>query len=302
LILQASSYSFIIPAEKTEMKVAQKLVTGYFRAKLQLLSVFSARQAARAAFDLFCTPLKRAGRVAPPVFEKGEPLKFQLGENQVVGHRWNAGGKRKLLIVHGFQSCSGNFSQYITALTGKGYEVLAFDAPAHGMSGGRRINLPLYIAMLDHIHKAYGPVDDFLAHSYGCVAVSHFLETIPHDASTKAVFIAPATETTSTVDSFFTYLRLNDHVRKEFDQVIYELGGHWPAHFSVRRALQHSRANVLWFHDEDDDLTPVEDALRARADNLPNVSFHITRGLGHRRIYRDSGIMQEVIDFFEEGR
>lgn len=281
------------------MKIGQKLVAGYFRTRLQLLSLFSAQRAAKSAFTLFCTPLLRAGRISPPVFEKGELLQFELEGVTIRGHRWNPAGRRKILIIHGFQSCSGNFAQYITALVDKGYQVLAFDAPAHGMSGGRRINLPLYLAMLSHIHNAFGPIDDFLAHSYGCVAVSHFLETIPHDASTKAVLIAPATETTSTIDSFFAYLRLHNKVRKEFDRVIFELGGHWPAHFSVRRALQHIRASVLWFHDEEDELTPVEDALRARADNLPNVRFRITRGLGHRRIYRDSSIMQEVIEFFD---
>ncbi len=275
-------------------------MAGYFRTRLKLLSLLSARQAAAEAFTLFCTPLRRAGRVSPPVFERGEPLQFELQGMMIRGHRWNPAGHRKVLIVHGFQSCSGNFASYITALVDRGYQVLAFDAPAHGLSAGRRINLPLYVSMLSHIHTVYGPVDDFLAHSYGGVAVSHFLETIPHTAATKAVFIAPATETTSTIDSFFSYLQLNNQVRQEFDRVIYELGGHWPAHFSVRRAVQQIRAEVFWLHDEEDELTPVEDALRARADNLPNVKFRITRGLGHRRIYRDSAIMQEVVEFLTE--
>ncbi len=281
------------------MKIVQKLVAEYFRAKLQLLSVLSRRRAAVAAFDLFCTPLRRAGRVAPPVFGKGETLKFSLEGTEILGHRWNPVGGRKILIVHGFQSCSGNFGHYITGLVNKGYQVLAFDAPGHGLSAGKRINLPVYLSMIKRIDETYGPVQDFLAHSYGGLVVSHYLETAPHDGSTKAVFIAPATETTSTIDSFFSYLRLSDRVRTEFDRIIYELGGHLPVHFSVRRALNNIRASILWLHDEQDELTPVKDALRARDDNHPNVRFHITRGLGHRRIYRDNQVVREVMDFFD---
>jgi len=92
-------------------------------------------------------------------------------------------------------------------------------------------------------------------------------------------------------------LQLNRKVRTEFDQLIAELGGYPAEWYSVHRAIKNIRTEILWLHDEDDLQTPIRDALKVKADNLPNVKFLITKGLGHRRIYRDSNVVREVIDF-----
>jgi predicted alpha/beta hydrolase family esterase len=279
------------------MKLAQKLMIGYFRTKLRVLSVLSKRKAAKSAFKLFCTPLRRSGRRTPAIFNQGEALQFVLNGCTVHGHRWKSSSSKKILIVHGFESSSRNFDRYISALINKGYEVIAFDAPAHGKSTGTQINLPDYLATIIKINELYGPLNGFIAHSFGGLAVAHFLETIPDNESIKAVLIAPATETITTINSFFDFLRLSKEVRTEFDRLIYERSGFYPGHFSVKRAMQHIKAEVLWFHDEDDELTPVQDALNVMKEGFPNIQFRITKGLGHRRIYRDNNVLNEIVDF-----
>ena len=70
-------------------------------------------------------------------------------------------------------------------------------------------------------------------------------------------------------------------------------------HFSqyITDQRKHITANVLWVHDEDDDITPLDDALKVKAENFPNIRFLITKGLGHRKIYSDYTIKKEVIAF-----
>jgi pimeloyl-ACP methyl ester carboxylesterase len=298
LFVVLNNFTFIRQA----MKVAQKLVVNYFRAKLNLLSLVSKKRAAEKALDLFCTPMRRPKRKTPTVFNEAERLSFQVDEYTIRGYRWNSNGHKKVLIVHGFESAAKNFERYVTALIGMGFQVLAFDAPAHGESSGKQINVLLYLSTIHKIYEAYGPIDCYITHSYGGLVVSLFLETVPHNKNTRAVLIAPATETVSTIDSFFKFLRLNNRVRKEFDKLIYERSGHWPQHFSVRRAMHNIRAQVLWFHDRNDDLTPVADALRVKDDQHPHVLFRITSGLGHRKIYRDNNVMNEVLDFLSAQR
>ncbi|MBL7700326.1 MAG: alpha/beta fold hydrolase [Chitinophagaceae bacterium] len=279
------------------MKLAQKLVVNYFRAKLNIISVLSKRSAAKSAFKLFCTPLRKQRIKTPKIFSKGEQLQFSLHGYTIKGLRWNHPAEKKALIIHGFESSSKNFDRYIGALLKKGYEVLIFDAPAHGLSSGKRITLPLYMESIQKIHELYGPVDAYIGHSFGGLVLSHFLETVPHNGSLKVVFIAPATEMVTSVDTFFRFLHLDDGVRREFDQLILEKSGHYMSHFSMRRTMKNVEAGVLWFHDEDDLLTPIGDALKVRDDGHPNITFRITKGLGHRRIYRDNKIFKETIDF-----
>jgi pimeloyl-ACP methyl ester carboxylesterase len=279
------------------MKLAQKLLIGYFRTRLRLLSVLSKRKAAERAFDLYCTPLRRSKRKTPAIFNKATQEELSFDGYTIHGYQWASPGAKKILIIHGFESTCKNFDCYISSLIKKGYEVTVFDAPAHGQSTGKKINLPVYLKTLDKIHERYGPFDGFIAHSFGGLAVAHFLETVTHNEETKAVLIAPATETVTTIDLFFRFLRLSKGVRQEFDQLIFRLSGFYPEHFSVRRAMKNIKARVLWFHDEDDELTPIADALLVREDNHPNVQFRITKGLGHRRIYRDPGVVKEIVDF-----
>ncbi len=279
------------------MKLAQKSVVAYYRTKLRLLSVLSSRKAAASAFDLFCRPLRRSKRKTPAIFGKAEALSFKVDDYTISAHRWKAEGAQRVLIIHGFESASKNFERYISLLTDKKYEVVVFDAPAHGASSGKRINLPLYLKTLVKVNELYGPFDGFIAHSFGGLALAHFLEIVPHDEAVRAVLIAPATETVTTINSFFEFLGLSQKVREEFDKIIFRASGYYPEYFSVSRAIGNIRARVLWFHDEEDELTPVQDALNVKKAAHPHVSFRITRGLGHRRIYRDEKIVKEIIGF-----
>ncbi len=283
------------------MKLAQKLAINYVRARLNILAVLSRRKAAKEAFKLFCTPYRKPKHRTPPIFDVAEKLSFVLERKVVRGYRWNHSSAKKVAIVHGFESFSNNFDRYISLLVKKGVEVIAFDAPAHGRSEGRQVNLPMYVAMLQKVNELYGPIDAFLGHSFGGQAITHFMETIPDNERMKAVLIAPATETKTSIDLMFQFLQLGADVRKEFDQLIYEKGGVWPEHYSVVRTLKHIKGKILWFHDEDDELTPLKDALRARDAGHENLEFVITRGLGHRKIYRENKVVKRAVEFLTEG-
>ena len=249
------------------------------------------------AFDLFCTPQRRNVKPLPKIFEAAEKLHFKLDGNTVNGWRWNHPAERKVLILHGYESSVTNFDRYIRPFIKKGYEVLAFDAPAHGRSGGKKINAPFYKRMIQEIHKKYGPVQSYMAHSFGGLAVSLALEEISHTTDYRLVLIAPATETTTAIDSFFKFLKLEPAVRVEFEKVIIKAGGVSSEWYSIKRAMKHIKAKVLWFQDEDDEVTPMSDVLKVKAENYPGIEFVITKGLGHRRIYRDNKVTKSIVDF-----
>ena len=280
------------------MKVNQKVAVSYIRAKLKLLSLVSKRKTAEKIFELFCTPLATPAGKPPSIFASAEELSFTLNGSKVQGYRWNKGQSNKVLILHGFGSAAYNFHYYVAAMAEKGYEVFAFNAPAHGNSEGNTINAVQYGEMIERIIDLYGPVNGFLGHSLGGLALSLALENTVHSKNTRIVFIAPATETSSAVDGAFKFLQIGDKaVRQEFDNIILERSGHSTAWFSMKRAIKNITANILWIHDEDDDVTPLKDALLVKAEGYPNIDFVITKGLGHRRIYRDSAVQNKVAQF-----
>jgi pimeloyl-ACP methyl ester carboxylesterase len=175
--------------------------------------------------------------------------------------------------------------------------VLAFDAPAHGRSTGKMINVLIYKEFINLINEKYGPVKSFISHSMGGLALSMTLEEWNHDESYKVVLIAPATETTTAANSLFKFLDLDEEVRKEFNAMIKKQGKQPIDWFSVARAAQNIKASVLWFHDKGDEMAPIADVEPVIKQNYLNFKFHITEGLGHRRIYRDNKVSKAIIDF-----
>lgn len=279
------------------MKLSHRLALSYIRTKFKLLSSLSKKKAAEKAFELFCTPRHRNKKPLTRIFEQADKLDLKIDNITVQGWRWNHSGGRKTLIIHGFESTVVNFDKYIKPLTTKGYEVMAFDAPAHGRSEGKQINAPLYKRTIQEINRRYGPVQSYMAHSFGGLAVCLALEEISHTADHRLVLIAPATETSSVIDSFFKFLQLDPALRPEFEKLIIKKGGAGSDWYSIRRAMKHIRAKVLWLHDEEDDTTPVRDMLKVRSENHANIEFVITKGLGHRRIYRDNKVARLIVDF-----
>jgi len=279
------------------MTFKQRLALIYLRTKFSLLSFFSKRKAAASALDLFRTPQTRNTRLPSQIFDKAEKLQFDIEGITVHGYSWNHNVLKKVLIIHGFESSIVNFDHFVFPLMDKGYGVLAFDAPGHGRSGGTAITAPLFANMIMMICEKYGPVQSFMAHSFGGLTLSMALENMEHSESSKVVFIAPLTELKTAAENFFHLLKLDEKVQKEFDELITDMGGHPLEWYSIRRAIKNIRAQVLWLHDEDDDLTPVRDALKVKKENLVNVKFLITKGLGHSQIYNDKKVVQEIIDF-----
>lgn len=281
------------------MKRSQRLKIVFIKTKFKVTGLFSKQKAARQLFTVFCTPYATSKRNEEP--KNAEALSFTLNGKKVKGHRWNhqpGRQQKKALILHGFNSAAWKFDRYVSPLVKKGYEVLSFDAPAHGSSEGSTVNAMEYAAMVKKVMELYGPVNSFIAHSFGGIAISLALETTPHDAGTKLVLVAPATETTSAIESAFNMFGIDDAgIKDAFNNIIYNISGHGPEWFSVRRAVKNIHAKILWLHDEEDDMTPLGDALKVKEDNHPHIQFVITKGLGHRRIYHDAAVKKAIVDF-----
>ncbi|MES1218669.1 MAG: alpha/beta fold hydrolase, partial [Bacteroidota bacterium] len=239
------------------MKLEQKIAVAFLRKKFKLLVAFSREKAAKKAVQLFCTPRIKIRKELSPLFKKAEQLHFDLNGTLVHGYRWNHPANHKALILHGFDSSAVNFEQYVQPLLKKGYEVLAFDAPAHGKSGGTIITVPAYRDMILYIYEHYGPIQSFMAHSMGGLALALAMEKIKHDNKTRVALIAPATESVTAFDNFFQFLQIKDkEVRILFDKQIEDMTGLPVSWFSITRAMHQIEANLLWVHDEDDKITP----------------------------------------------
>jgi len=280
------------------MKLTQRIAIGYYQTKLKTIALVSPRKAAESAFKLFCTPRNGKNKhKAPVIFYKADTLSFNLEGLQIYGWRWKTefSNGKKILLVHGFDSYSYKFEKYVNLLLAQNFEVLTFDAPGHGISEGKTINVKIYRDLIGKVEEIYGPLFGIIAHSLGGIAASLAAEKMNN--LQKLVLIAPATETERAVNNFLKLIHLDKSFKTEFIQVLEEIAEQPLSYFSVSRAIRHIKANTLWLHDTGDNVCPYEDVKPVQEMVLPHVSFYITKGLGHSKIYKDNKVIQQVISF-----
>ncbi len=278
------------------MKTAQKVVIFLLRAKINLQAAISTQWAVQTAFKIFSTPYRKPRPIAPPIFEKSTDVHLKVNDLDIYGYCWHPERESKILIVHGFESRAYNFDRYIQPLIKAGFGVYAMDAKAHGKSQGKTITVPEYVDMLRTLEGEVGQFNGYMAHSFGGLAISLYQEEGGNEQA-RMVLIAPATETSSAIDLFAKFFRISQKVKSGINQFITDKSGKPPAYYSIKRAMQHIKNPVLWIHDEDDDITPLEDVKPLINIKLSNIEFMITSGLGHRRIYKDNNVMKKTIAF-----
>lgn len=279
------------------MKLAQKLGIFYYRTIINNLSIIAPQKAAQKALKLFSTPQKRTLITGNNTLKDANAAAVVCNNYNLACYRWNIEGSHKVLLIHGFESAAGNFLHFIQPLVAKGYQVIAFDAQAHGNSEGTAITLPEFEANIAAVNKQYGPFDSYIAHSFGGLALMHFCEQLSISPQPNVVLIAPATESVSAINRFFKILQLNNRIRKHFDQLVEQKAGVPADQLSIKRAAFNVPFSILWFHDREDPITPFSDVQQVQNDHHANIKFVITEGLGHRKIYRDAYVVQQIVEF-----
>jgi len=205
---------------------------------------------------------------------------------------------KKILIVHGFDSCSYRFERYVAPLNHAGFEVYAFDAMGHGLSDGNRINALYYSQAILKIDELFGSFYGIMAHSLGGLAAAIAFEQMKGIEKRKLVLIAPTTETTTAVGNFLRFVPVHKKTKDAFHELIEAVGQRPISYYSTSRVVQHIHAPMLWIHDEDDSICPYSDTLPIQKMSLPHLEFITTKGLGHSGIYRHDAVFEKIIGFF----
>ncbi|MBA4257608.1 MAG: hypothetical protein C0446_00465 [Chitinophaga sp.] len=285
-----------------KMKLSQRLMLKYYKAKIRTIGMVSPEKAATEAFDLFCTPYKsKKSPKIPPIFHQSLPVSVDIGGITARGFQWKSelAQARKVLIVHGFSSYSYKFEQYILALIKEGFEVLAFDAPGHGISDGKRIHSLIYRDTILAIEANFGPLYGVIAHSMGGLAAALAFESMLNTSERKLVLIAPATETKSAIENLFTLIPVKPAVKQAFHQYVTNLAGKPISYFSVARVVRTLKARVLWIHDETDTICTFKDVEPLLSETIPSTEFFITKGLGHNQVYKEASTRDRILAFIQ---
>lgn len=284
-----------------KLKLTQRIAIKYYKAKIKTIGLISKKLAAQKALTLFCTPFSgKPKRKEPPIFHSAKKIFCYHNKLKLTGWQWtpkNINGK-KILIAHGFDSCSYKFEKLVQHLLLNGFTVIAFDAPAHGLSDGKTTNALEYKKAIIEINKQYGLFYCIIGHSLGGLAAALAAEEI--QLLQKLILIAPATETKRALDNFFKYVPLGNDIKIEIEKIIFNLEQKPVSYYAVSRSVQQISTSVLWVHDKHDWICPYEDVKPVEDLKLKHIHFYLTNGLGHNKIYRNDKVLSNINQFLNQ--
>ena len=207
---------------------------------------------------------------------------------------WQWGKGPRILLVHGWGGHAGRLRHFVGPLLKAGFGVVAFDAPAHGLSRGRFASLPDFIEAIDLVARVTNPIG-LIGHSMGAAAGALALRKGLQ--ARAAILLAPPADPRNYTLRFARYLRLsqaaaaamNDRLQSRYGVRLQDL----------RLVGQGPAIPTLVFHDERDTRVPIREG-RAIAESWPRARLVVTRGLGHHRILRDREVIARAVAFLEE--
>jgi pimeloyl-ACP methyl ester carboxylesterase len=179
-------------------------------------------------------------------------------------------------------------------LVASGFRVVAFDAPGHGASEGRRSSIVHFARALRAIAAQEGEAYAVIAHSLGAAATVHALTEGLGVA--RAVFVGPTAGPLDWADRFRNHLGIPTHVMDAMRERSERwLGLSWEQ-FDIPRLARSQALPLLVFHDRNDVEVPWKDGS-AIATAWPGARLVTTTGLGHQRILRDPRVVSEAVSF-----
>ena len=216
-------------------------------------------------------------------------------EKKIATFTWKNTGK-KVLLTHGWSGRGMQLYYIAESLHKEGYHVVTYDAPAHGKSEGKLTNMVQMIAAISHLDNAESSFDYFIGHSFGAMAIFNYCKM--ESRAKKIVTIGAADNMRTIFADFIASVDLStkilkhmiDYFEQKFNVVIDD--------FSPYISVQKLQTPTLLIHDEEDYDVSV-DCSYTIAKHHPNATVIKTKGLGHRRILRDDGVMQHIKSFIK---
>lgn len=252
--------------------------------------------AAGLADRLFFTPprTRRSPRV-DSFLATGCRRDVRMRDTVVATWRWGVGPT--VLLTHGWGGVGGQLRSFVQPLVDRGFSVVAFDAPGHGRSGGRRSSLVHFARALRAVADSVGHVHAVIAHSLGGAATALALrDGLP---ARRAVFVGAPADPDAWTREFARRLRVPPPVMARMrSRVESRLGVRW-SDLNVLTMAGSLDTPLLVVHDRDDAEVPWPDGA-ALCEAWPGARLVTTTGLGHRRVLREPSVVSEAVAFIAE--
>ena len=202
----------------------------------------------------------------------------------------------KVLLVHGWAGRGTQLYNLADKILEHQMMVVSFDAPAHGLSEGKRTNMFEYLEAIKEIDKKYGPFEAAIGHSFGGMALLNAVADRMNVA--KLVTIGADNSIPDIFRYYVQKMQMQPVIAKKLEHLFYEKFRMSVNSLSSENKAERIKVPTLVIHDSDDRYVDVSSAVAIRL-KLRQGALLVTSGLGHHRIFKDPEVINRIIRFIQ---
>jgi pimeloyl-ACP methyl ester carboxylesterase len=262
----------------------------------QFLSFISTKLTVQFAARLFTSPIKHPipkRELEMDRLTRQEVLLIPSIQKEINVYHSGASLK-KILLVHGWSGRGTQLVKFAEAFEKLGFQIVSFDAPAHGKSPGNTTSMLEFIGSIFEIEKQFGPFEAAVGHSLGGMSL---LNAVKEGLQIKRLTIIGSGDIVKDIiDDFIKKLQLNSKISDLLRIHFEKKSNRTMDSYSSFHAAAEISIPLLVIHDENDEEVPVSCAYHIH-QHLKNGDLMITQNLGHRKILGEAAVIQKTIQF-----
>ena len=253
------------------------------------------------AYQLIINPRKKLNKPSSDqlsILKKSTQVKFSYKNYTIKTYQWGS-GKKRILLVHGWEGQASSFHNLIDRLNSKEYTIYAFDAPSHGYSDRTKNSFIDFIQIMPELFNKFSP-HILITHSFGAVPATYSLSLDKTLQIEKFIMFAPPNKFSDRVDDVIEILGISKKVKKP---LINKIETEFSLPFKTLNISNFiKRVNVekaLILHDLNDKVCSLQYS-REIYKNWPVSQFEILEGTGHSKILRANISIDKTINFISK--
>ena len=272
----------------------------------KLFSKLSPSLTAEIAWSFFCKPRIRKKPLSTfehKLLQQSSQRSINSGEYKIAVYEWESPNNptSTILLSHGWGGHALNFSFIINQLLKDGFNVVAYDNPAHGESSGKQTNLFNNTQALLAVVKNSGPIYALIGHSFGTLANGYALDLCQKNTCLskveKNILIAGPNKIIDIFASFAQAMFLPNSVLTIFHQKVEAISKRKIESMSAVKFLKNYKGESLLIHDHKDRIVPYSEAETVAEGTGANLFS--TSGYGHFRLLAAKPVIQQIILFLK---
>ena len=264
-----------------------------------LYSYVNTTKATKIAYTLFSHPLngKLTKKNLPKILQETQTEFFEYEGHLLQSYTWK-GNDTVILLAHGWESNASRWKKLLPYLKKSGSTIIAIDAPAHGMSGGKEFNMQKYAAFIDLVAKKFKP-KFLIGHSFGGKACLYYQSVYQNLDLQKIVILGAPSDLNIIVNSYMATFGLNSKIFKGLQDYCLKHLNFKMENFSGQIFASKIKIKGLIAHDTDDKIVLIEEGKKISSAWKDSI-FIETKGLGHS-MHGDE-LYQKVSNFLFEAK